>query len=52
MENKKNNSIILDKIELSKLLNDNKNIDEYISTLNKNIDNNNYLIDKASSFVM
>lgn len=47
--NKKNNSIILDKIELSKLLNDNKNIDEYISTLNKNIDNNNYLIDKCNT---
>lgn len=47
--NKKSNSIILDKIELSKLLNDNKNIDEYISTLNKNIDNNNYLIDKCNT---
>lgn len=47
--NKKNNSIILDKIELSKLLNDNKNIDEYINTLNKNIDNNNYLIDKCNT---
>ena len=46
--NKKSNSVILDKMELEKIINENQKINSSISLLNSNINNNNDSINKLN----